>query len=122
MGKITTFEATKAVVRRNTEEAEHAPPPEPIRGYFSDSWVEPVFLGSLWVLNALGALPSPLSLVKWNRRVVGVALSVGARVVSCSCSSARWTTSLTSVLYLCSDNAKFTTGTSLVVDGGFIAQ
>jgi NAD(P)-dependent dehydrogenase (short-subunit alcohol dehydrogenase family) len=26
------------------------------------------------------------------------------------------------VLYLCSDDAKFTTGTSLVVDGGFIAQ
>jgi NAD(P)-dependent dehydrogenase (short-subunit alcohol dehydrogenase family) len=26
------------------------------------------------------------------------------------------------VLYLCSDNARFTTGTSLVVDGGFIAQ
>jgi NAD(P)-dependent dehydrogenase (short-subunit alcohol dehydrogenase family) len=26
------------------------------------------------------------------------------------------------VLYLCSDNAKFTIGTSLVVDGGFIAQ
>jgi NAD(P)-dependent dehydrogenase (short-subunit alcohol dehydrogenase family) len=26
------------------------------------------------------------------------------------------------VLYLCSDNAKFTTGTSLVVDGGFITQ
>jgi NAD(P)-dependent dehydrogenase (short-subunit alcohol dehydrogenase family) len=26
------------------------------------------------------------------------------------------------VLYLCSDNAKFTTGTSLVVDGGFISQ
>jgi NAD(P)-dependent dehydrogenase (short-subunit alcohol dehydrogenase family) len=26
------------------------------------------------------------------------------------------------VLYLCSDNAKFTTGTSLVVDGGVIAQ
>ena len=26
------------------------------------------------------------------------------------------------VLYLCSDNAKFTTATSLVVDGGFIAQ
>jgi NAD(P)-dependent dehydrogenase (short-subunit alcohol dehydrogenase family) len=26
------------------------------------------------------------------------------------------------VLYLCSDNAKFTTGTSLVVDGAFIAQ
>jgi NAD(P)-dependent dehydrogenase (short-subunit alcohol dehydrogenase family) len=26
------------------------------------------------------------------------------------------------VLYLCSNNAKFTTGTSLVVDGGFIAQ
>jgi len=26
------------------------------------------------------------------------------------------------VLYLCSDNAKFTTSTSLVVDGGFIAQ
>jgi len=56
MGKITTFEATKAVIRRNTEEAGHAPPPEPIRGYFADSWVEPVFLGSLWVLNALGRL------------------------------------------------------------------
>src|SRR5437762_6427664 len=26
------------------------------------------------------------------------------------------------VLYLCSDNAKFTTGTSLVVDGGWVAQ
>ena len=26
------------------------------------------------------------------------------------------------VLYLCSDNAKFTTGTSLVVDGGYVAQ
>ena len=26
------------------------------------------------------------------------------------------------VLYLCSNYAKFTTGTSLVVDGGFIAQ
>jgi NAD(P)-dependent dehydrogenase (short-subunit alcohol dehydrogenase family) len=26
------------------------------------------------------------------------------------------------VLYLCSDNAKFTAGTSLVVDGGFVAQ
>ena len=26
------------------------------------------------------------------------------------------------VLYLCSDAAKFTTGTSLVVDGGFLAQ
>jgi NAD(P)-dependent dehydrogenase (short-subunit alcohol dehydrogenase family) len=26
------------------------------------------------------------------------------------------------VLYLCSDAAKFTTGTSLIVDGGWIAQ
>jgi NAD(P)-dependent dehydrogenase (short-subunit alcohol dehydrogenase family) len=26
------------------------------------------------------------------------------------------------VLYLCSDDAKFTTGTSLVVDGGMLAQ
>jgi hypothetical protein len=74
MGKITASEAAKAVIRRNTEEAGHSPPPEPIRGYFADSWVEPVFLGSLWVLNALGALLSPLPLVKWNRRVVGVAL------------------------------------------------
>jgi hypothetical protein len=74
MGKITTFEAAKAVIRRNSEDAGHAPPPKPIRGYFADSWVEPIFLGSLWVLNALGALLSPLPLVKWNCRVVGVAL------------------------------------------------
>jgi NAD(P)-dependent dehydrogenase (short-subunit alcohol dehydrogenase family) len=26
------------------------------------------------------------------------------------------------VLYLCSDDAKFTVGTSLVVDGGWVAQ
>jgi len=26
------------------------------------------------------------------------------------------------VLYLCSDEAKFTIGTSLVVDGGYVAQ
>jgi NAD(P)-dependent dehydrogenase (short-subunit alcohol dehydrogenase family) len=26
------------------------------------------------------------------------------------------------VLYLCSDDAKFSVGTSLVVDGGFVAQ
>ena len=88
MGKITTFEA-KAVVRRNTEEAEHAPPPEPIRGYFTDSWVEPVFFRIAVGFECAGALLSPLPLVKWNRRVVGVVQSVGAQVVSCSCSLAR---------------------------------
>jgi hypothetical protein len=31
----------------------HAPPQEPISGYFADSWVEPSFLALLWGLISL---------------------------------------------------------------------
>jgi uncharacterized protein DUF981 len=48
----------------------HAPPQEPISGYFADSWVEPSFLALLWGLISLGALLLPVALVKWNRKVV----------------------------------------------------
>lgn len=50
----------------------HAPPEEPISGYFADSWVEPAFLALLWGLTALGALLTPFALLKWNRKVVNV--------------------------------------------------
>ena len=36
----------------------HAPPQEPISGYFADSWMEPIFLALLWGLIAVGALLS----------------------------------------------------------------
>jgi hypothetical protein len=48
----------------------HAPPQEPISGYFSDSWVEPVFLGLLWGLISLGALLLPAVIVNWNRTAI----------------------------------------------------
>lgn len=50
----------------------HAPPQEPISGYFSDSWVEPVFLAFVWGLISLGALLLPSSIVNWNRKLVTV--------------------------------------------------
>jgi len=48
----------------------HAPPQEPISGYFADSWVKPSFLALLWGLISLGALLSPAGIVKRNRKVV----------------------------------------------------
>jgi uncharacterized membrane protein YciS (DUF1049 family) len=50
-----------------------APPQEPISGHFSQSWVEPIFLGLLWGLTALGAMLLPVSLFRWSRRVVRAA-------------------------------------------------
>ena len=50
----------------------HAPPQEPLSGYFANSWVEPAFLGLVWGLTALGALLSPVALVKWNRPAISV--------------------------------------------------
>jgi hypothetical protein len=47
-----------------------APPQEPISGRFSQSWVEPGFLGLLWGLTALGALLLPAGVRKWNRKVL----------------------------------------------------
>src|SRR5262249_48175956 len=51
----------------------HAPPQEPISGYFADSWVEPGFLALLWGFISLGALLAPFALLTWNRKVVHVA-------------------------------------------------
>jgi len=50
----------------------HAPPQEPISGYFGDSWVEPLFLALLWGLISLGALLLPAAIAKWNRQVINV--------------------------------------------------
>ena len=50
----------------------HAPPQEPISGYFSDSWVEPIFLALLWGLISLGALLLPAAIANWNRQVINV--------------------------------------------------
>ena len=50
----------------------HAPPQEPISGYFADSWVEPIFLALLWGLIAVGALLIPTGIAKWNRKVVAI--------------------------------------------------
>jgi hypothetical protein len=51
----------------------HAPPQEPISGRFSESWVEPSFLGLLWGLTALGALLFPAAVATWNRKMLMVA-------------------------------------------------
>lgn len=51
----------------------HAPPQEPISGHFSQSWVEPSFLGFLWGLTALGALLLPAGVMNWNRKVLMLA-------------------------------------------------
>lgn len=50
----------------------HAPPQEPISGYFADSWVEPSFLALVWGLISLGALLTPAGIVKENRKVVTI--------------------------------------------------
>ena len=50
----------------------HAPPQEPISGYFGDSWVEPIFLAFLWGLISLGALLLPAAIANWNRQVINV--------------------------------------------------
>ena len=50
----------------------HAPPQEPISGYFADSWVEPAFLALLWGLISIGALFAPITLIKWNRNLVNL--------------------------------------------------
>ena len=52
----------------------HAPPQEPISGHFGQSWVEPSFLGLLWGLTSLGALLLPAGVLKWNRKVLMVAV------------------------------------------------
>jgi uncharacterized protein DUF981 len=50
----------------------HAPPQEPISGYFSDSWPETVFLAFVWGLISLGALLLPSSIANWNHKVITV--------------------------------------------------
>jgi uncharacterized membrane protein len=46
-----------------------APPQEPISGRFSRSQAEPIFLGFLWGLTAIGALLFPAGAKKWDRRL-----------------------------------------------------
>jgi uncharacterized membrane protein len=46
----------------------HAPPQEPISGYFGDTWVEPGFLALLWSLISIGALLAPTAMAKWNSK------------------------------------------------------
>jgi len=48
----------------------HAPPQEPISGYFGDTSVEPSFLALLWSLISIGALLAPLA--KWNRKRINI--------------------------------------------------
>jgi len=50
----------------------HAPPQEPVSGYFADSWVEPAFLALLWGLISIGALLAPITLIKWDRNLVNL--------------------------------------------------
>src|SRR5262249_49740391 len=50
----------------------HAPPQEPISGYFTDSWVDSIFLAVLWGLISLGALLLPVAIVNWNTKVATV--------------------------------------------------
>ena len=46
----------------------HAPPQEPISGYFGDTWLEPGFLALLWSLISIGALLAPMAVAKWNSK------------------------------------------------------
>jgi len=50
----------------------HAPPQEPISGYFADTWVETAFLTLLWGLISIGALLAPFGIERRNLKVVGV--------------------------------------------------
>ena len=50
----------------------HAPPQEPISGYFGNTLVEPVFLALLWSLISIGALLAPTAMAKWNRKNINV--------------------------------------------------
>ena len=50
----------------------HAPPQEPISGYFGDTWVEPGFLALLWSLISIGALLAPTALAKWNSKGMNI--------------------------------------------------
>lgn len=50
----------------------HAPPQEPISGYFGDTWIEPVFLALLWSLISIGALLAPTALAKWNSKAMNI--------------------------------------------------
>ena len=51
----------------------HAPPQEPISGYFGDTSVEPSFLAVLWGLISIGALLAPTAMAKWNRKGISIA-------------------------------------------------
>jgi len=51
----------------------HAPPQEPISGYFGDTWVEPGFLALLWSLISVGALLAPMAVAKWNSKGMNIA-------------------------------------------------
>jgi len=50
----------------------HAPPQEPISGYFGDTWVEPGFLALLWSLISIGALLAPIAMAKWNSKGMSI--------------------------------------------------
>ena len=50
----------------------HAPPQEPISGYFGDTWVEPGFLALLWSLISIGALLVPTAVANWNSKCMNI--------------------------------------------------
>ena len=50
----------------------HAPPQEPISGYFGDSSVEPSFLALLWGLISIGALLAPTAMAKWDHKSTNI--------------------------------------------------
>src|SRR5215831_5350035 len=50
----------------------HAPPQEPISGYFGDTSVEPTFLALLWSLISIGALFAPTAVAKWNAKGMNI--------------------------------------------------
>ena len=50
----------------------HAPPQEPISGYFGDTLVEPIFLALLWSLISIGALLAPTAMAKWSHKGITI--------------------------------------------------